>query len=131
MAVEKGFWGKAASNLGVDSSLKTKRNLSELLMLIVAELGEACEALRKNKRQVFSEDYYNTNPVEEKDGVFNGGFRFSNISRWEKDTFEDELADAMIRIADLAESEGIDLEWQIEKKLAYNEKRPYKHGKSF
>ena len=104
IAVEKGFWGNVAKELGVDSSLKERRNLGELLMLIVSELGEALEALRKGKRQ---------------DG------------KWTKDSFEDELADAMIRIGDLAESEGIDLEWQIEKKMEYNKSRPEKHGKKF
>jgi NTP pyrophosphatase (non-canonical NTP hydrolase) len=46
-------------------------------------------------------------------------------------SFEMELADAVIRIADLAESQGIDLEWQISKKLEYNQTRPQKHGKAF
>lgn len=46
-------------------------------------------------------------------------------------SFEVELADAIIRIMDLAESEGIDLEWQIKKKMEYNKTRPRKHGKEF
>jgi len=96
IAVSKGFWGKNG---------KKKRNLSELLMLCVTELAEACEALRKGNLQ--------------KDKV------------WRKDTFEDELCDTTIRIFDLCESENIDLEWQIEKKLAYNRKRPKRHGKLF
>jgi NTP pyrophosphatase (non-canonical NTP hydrolase) len=40
-----------------------------------------------------------------------------------------ELADAVIRIADLAESLGIDLQTTIEIKHRYNQSRPYKHGK--
>jgi NTP pyrophosphatase (non-canonical NTP hydrolase) len=76
-------------------------------MLIVSELGEACEALRTGMRQ---------------DG---------KNKEWYKDSFEDELADAMIRICDLSESEGIDLEWQIKKKMKYNQTRLYKHGKKF
>ncbi|KKM14494.1 hypothetical protein LCGC14_1705600 [marine sediment metagenome] len=109
-AVEKGFWGEVGRNCGTNSAIYKNngltRNLSELLMLIVSELGEACEALRKGNRQVLKK-------------------------QWKKDTFEDELADAMIRIGDLADSEGIDLEWQIKKKLEYNKSRPYKHGKKF
>ena len=99
IAKSKGFW-----EVFEDGSVK-KRNLSELLMLCVSELGESCEALRRGDLQ--------------KDEI------------WRKDTFEDELADTMIRIGDLAKSEGIDLEWQIEKKLEYNRTREYKHGKIF
>lgn len=42
-----------------------------------------------------------------------------------------ELADAVIRIADLAGALGIDLDAAIVEKMAFNENRPYKHGKKF
>lgn len=42
-----------------------------------------------------------------------------------------ELADAVIRIADLCGHLGIDLDAVIEEKMAYNADRPYKHGKRF
>jgi len=42
-----------------------------------------------------------------------------------------ELADAMIRIADLAYLTGIDLEELIREKHQYNATRPYKHGRKF
>lgn len=42
-----------------------------------------------------------------------------------------ELADAVIRIADLCGYLEIDLEAIIEMKMTYNEHRPYKHGKKF
>lgn len=42
-----------------------------------------------------------------------------------------ELADAVIRIADLCGQMGIELEAVIKEKMAYNKSRPYKHGKGF
>lgn len=42
--------------------------------------------------------------------------------------FPIELADVLIRIADMAERYGIDLTAALEMKLAYNETRPYRHG---
>lgn len=42
-----------------------------------------------------------------------------------------ELADAVIRIADLCGHLGIDLEAVIALKMDYNETRPFKHGKRF
>lgn len=42
-----------------------------------------------------------------------------------------ELADAVIRIADLCGHLGINLDAVIAEKMAYNAGRPYKHGKRF
>ena len=39
-----------------------------------------------------------------------------------------EYADVIIRIGHYAEILGIDLEYEIERKLAYNFTRPYRHG---
>jgi len=41
----------------------------------------------------------------------------------------EELADVMIRVADLAGWLGIDLERAINEKMAFNATRPYLHGK--
>lgn len=45
--------------------------------------------------------------------------------------FAEELADVMIRVADLAECLDINLTEAILKKQAINEKRPHLHGKRF
>jgi len=111
IAKGKGFWDEE------------NPNIAEKLMLIVSELGEACEALREGKFQNLP--YMDT--LEK--GAKLGKSKEDRI--WEKDTFEDELADTIIRICDLAEYMGIDLEWHLKKKIAYNKKRSYKHNKKF
>lgn len=47
------------------------------------------------------------------------------------ENFKEELADIVIRVADLAGGLGVDLEAEIIKKMAKNKDRPYKHGKAF
>ena len=48
-----------------------------------------------------------------------------------RDSVQEELADAVIRCLDLAGSLGFDLQTTMEKKMAFNEKRPMKHGKRY
>lgn len=51
---------------------------------------------------------------------------------WRKDdraNFEEEIADTVIRLMDLAGALGIDLEDAIVSKMEKNLKRPYMHGK--
>lgn len=88
-AKEKGFW-------------ENDRNVGEMLMLIVSELGEAIEAHRKG-----------------------------DMGLERKDTFEDELADTAIRLFDMCGGLGIDLEKQIEWKMGFNQTREKKHGKAY
>lgn len=95
-AKDKGFWGN--------------KNIPEKIMLVVTELAEAVEALRRGERQ--------KNVVPDS-------------TEWVKDSFEDEIADTFIRLADLCGHMDIDIEWQIKKKMAYNKTRPAKHGKEF
>lgn len=126
-AVEKGFW-------------KEDWNLGEKLMLITSELGEALEAVRTGKevnRAQFDletqEAWENfstksTTPItlEEYSNVFVESFK-KNI----KDSFEDELADAAIRLFDLAGKMNVDLDFHIRKKMDYNKTRERLHGKKF
>jgi len=48
-----------------------------------------------------------------------------------KNTFEDELADVVIRVLDLCAFKKIDIESHIKAKMRYNSSRPHKHGKSY
>ena len=101
---EKGFWDK-------------ERNVGELLMLVTSELGEAMEAHRKGDftPALFVGSDHTPKAFEE------------NI----KDTFEDEIADAIIRLLDLSAGLGIDIEWHIRSKVQYNQNRPWLHGKQY
>ena len=89
----------------------------------VKEIAEALEADRKNKRADLSA-FFDKEPCE----IF--PFR-EKFEVHVKDTFEDELADATIRLLDLSTALGIDLEMHVLLKMQYNEGRGYKHGKRY
>lgn len=96
------------------------RKLTEVVMLTVCELAEAIEADRA-KKWASEQDIlqYKNIPTPE---------RFKeNI----KDTVQDEVADAIIRILDFAHKFGIDIDFHVKAKLEYNASRPYKHGKNY
>jgi NTP pyrophosphatase (non-canonical NTP hydrolase) len=95
-------------------------NIPEKLMLIVSELGEACEALRQGKRFTLYDRVKAYDVLPE--------IVFEQVV---KDTFEDELADVLIRTLDLAGSMGIDVDFHVKEKMRFNESRPFKHGKLF
>lgn len=80
------------------------KEIGTLLMLIVTELSEALEGDRKQ----LMDDHLP-----------------------KRSMLEVELADAMIRIFDMAGGLGLDLGGAIMEKLEYNRNRPYKHGKKY
>jgi len=108
LASSAGWW----SNLATGESLIGKRNRPEMLMLVVSEIAEAMEGLRKDKM----DDHLPDRKMEEV-----------------------ELADACIRIFDYAFAHGYDLGGAIAEKLEYNsnradhkiENRRKEHGKKF
>jgi NTP pyrophosphatase (non-canonical NTP hydrolase) len=100
-------WQREVHRLAVEKGWWTegeKRNLGEMICLIHCELSEAFEHHREGMPVYF-------------DGVDG-----------KPDGFSIELADAVIRILDLCESLGIDLERCIQIKHEYNKTRPYRHG---
>ena len=98
ISVQHGWWVK-------------ERNVGEALALVHSEVSEALEEWRKGLR--LTAIYFN--PDDE------GSYR-------KPEGFPTELADILIRIADLAEGWGIDLEEAITLKTAYNRSRPHRHG---
>lgn len=109
--VARGFW-------------ETKRQIPELLMLVVSELSEALEADRKNHFAT-DEDLSEAVNADTDDAE-----HFVFVTKI-KNTFQDEIADAIIRLLDLSAGMGIDIENHIKAKLAYNRTRPNKHGKKY
>lgn len=91
------------------------------LMLIVSEVAEAQDELRKGKPAGMT--YYPTMPTEWADDEPYGPFKPEGVPS--------ELADVVIRVLDFCYTEGIDLETIIEEKLAYNATRARLHGKKF
>lgn len=98
---EKGFWD-------------SERNIGELLMLVTSELGEALEAHRKGRNAPVS--------MVQSRCMFESAI---------KDTFEDEIADTVIRLLDLCGGLKIDIDNHINAKLAYNKTREKLHGKKY
>lgn len=127
-AVKKGFWDPAPE-------------FGTAIALIHSELSEALEEARAGRPAL----YYPCNAggvcVEDRreDGVTCGSRPFDpehpdapcSAKSHKPEGVAVELADAVIRIADLCGHMGIDLEAAIDLKMAYNETRPFKHGKKF
>jgi NTP pyrophosphatase (non-canonical NTP hydrolase) len=95
-----------------------------MLCLIHSEVSEALEADREGKYAYG----INMNPVNGwvQDCDFKEDYELKA-----KGTFEEELADIMIRVMDLAAYKDIDLESHIKAKMRYNSLREYKHGKKY
>jgi len=85
---------------------KGERNFGELIALCHSELSEALEDYRHGRS--LSEIFY------ESDGKPCG--------------IPTEIADLLIRVADMCEAYNIPIEEALKIKLAYNEGRPYRHG---
>lgn len=84
------------THLKTGEDLRGNRNMGEMLCLIHSEISEAMEGHRKN---------------------------LPDDKLPHRSMFEVELADAIIRIADLAGSLGLDLGGAIAEKLRYNSTR--------
>jgi len=90
-AIAKGFYPENPKD----------RNDKEMLMLIICELAEAVEAHRENRwmdgRQGIIPEELAKYPQEFE----------ANFKAWVKDTVEDEMADALIRILDFTQHKGL------------------------
>lgn len=89
-----------------ETGLVMRLNVGMRIALVHSELSEALEVWRDGK--MFLDTILVRNGKPEGFGI--------------------ELADAVIRICDLAAAEGIDLEHCVIEKMAYNKTRPHRHG---
>lgn len=110
-----------------------EKNIGEMLALVHSEVSEALEADRKEKYcDLDSEHWLIDGKTLREDLTIGDNAQFIAVFKMScKDTFEDELADVMIRCMDLAAFKGIDLEAHIAAKMRYNSLREYKHGKKY
>ena len=111
-------------------------NFGERLMLVVSELSEALEADREGKwcenpcideGELLLKQCPEAFATEE---MLLTGLR-TPYELFCRGSVEEELTDAIIRLCDLAGIYKIDLDWHVMAKMAYNETRPYKHGKNY
>lgn len=96
--VKAGWWTdlKTGASLTSSQNEPAKRNVPEMLCLIHSEISEAMEGYRKN---------------------------LMDDKLPHRSMLEVELADALIRICDMAGGLGLDLEGAVVEKLAFNQQR--------
>ena len=110
----------------------SEKNIGEMLCLIHSKVSEALEADRKNHYckiptamlAGLADKYHGTS-------FYNDEKSSEHFEKSVKNTFEDELADVVIRVLDLCAFKGIDIERHIKAKMRYNSGRAHKHGKAY
>lgn len=130
---------------------ETQRTTGDDMALIISEAVEALEAFRFAG---YPTSYWETYTVEV------SGIKFKDMQKaqlavlWDIDLqeigWEDEvdsmiaelnlaakpegvgpeLADTIIRILDYSENHGLDMDFEVERKMAHNQQRPIRHGGS-
>lgn len=103
-----------------------EKNIGEMIALIHSEASKALECDMKGR---YVED--ETALAWALSTVDDMHFYEEHFPETIKDTFEDELADIMIRVMDLAAFKGVDLEMHIAAKMRYNSLEPFKRGKKY
>ena len=109
-AYDHGFWDDALPLYYTDPAFVYRYLIPTKLDLIVSELSEALDNVR--------------------DGTLEDGVKMWYNEGGKPEGFASEMADTVIRVADLCGYLGIDLNEAIAAKQRYNKTRPKKHGKT-
>lgn len=103
-------------------------DIGKSLMLCVTELSEAMEADRKDLHVTHTERIdYDRRLMTAPDRIVSSVIQ-EQYPIVMKDKWESELAGALIRIMDLANYTGVDLDYFVRQELEYNKVRGHKHG---
>lgn len=111
----KGFWNEQSINMAGHQMLnqeKVAKTIPEKLALIHSEVSEALECYREKQMVTHIQTCGD-----------------SGAKLGKPEGFASELADIVIRVADLCGALGINLEEELRLKMEYNSTRPHMHGK--
>lgn len=99
------------------------KNIGEMLCLIHSEVSEALEADRHGK--------YFEGAIQGVNGWLSDDYFTKSFKTHVKGTFEEEMADIIIRVLDMCAFKNIDIDAHVAAKMRYNSLREYMHGKKY
>ncbi len=112
-----------------------KKHFATLCMLMVSEISEAVEAHREGERYKISMtpalyldfiDALKGGHAEDALLMLGDSVKYQPETHW-----QEELADLLIRLMDMAGLYKVDMDWQVERKMKINAGRPRLHGKDY
>ncbi|HET6224629.1 MAG TPA: hypothetical protein VFF27_00025 [Bacteroidia bacterium] len=103
-----------------------KKNTGEMLALIHSEVSEALEADRLKRYCQLSKPDQNVLMGWTHDNAFKIDYKDKV-----KGSFDEEMADIIIRVLDMCAFKDIDIDLHIKAKMRYNSAREHKHGKAY
>ena len=112
-AKSKGFYDK-------------EKNIGEMLCLIHSEVSEALEADRNRLHCKLDKSQENVLMGWTSDVDFQKEYKDKV-----KGSFEEEMADIVIRVLDMCAYKNINLDFHVKAKMRYNSSRKFMHGKRY
>lgn len=114
---------------------ESNRNFGEMIALAHSELSEALEEHRSGREpeyfQINGEQVWRVDDGSGSDwSTANGEATYTGVLA-KPEGVAVELADCIIRCLDTMHSLGVDIDAVVARKMAYNDSRPYKHGRAY